>query len=202
MKNAIKVASLALCLVFMTAGEVRAQSRDWWFGATYQGALPGGDTKDFTEGFSWRNIGIEGRTLLKDNLSLGLYAGWNVFNDEVDGTISLGGADVSGYQSRFVNAIPLLATIHLYSSRRSGVRPYIGGGLGTYWVENRVELGLTGLESDNWHFGLAPEVGFAMPMQNNVAAYVSVKYNYAFEAGDVSHSYWTFGIGIATSDMY
>jgi len=202
MRNAIKVASLALFLVSMTTGELRAQSREWFTGVTYQGALPGGDTKEFAEGFSWRNIGIEGRTEIRDNLSAGLYVGWNVFNDETDETISVAGADVSGYQSRFVNALPILATMHLYSSKRSGVRPYIGAGIGTYWVEERLELGLTALEASNWHFGLAPEVGFVLPMQNQFASYFSVKYNYAFEAGGLTHSYWTFGIGIAASNRF
>ena len=204
MRNAIKVASLAFFLVSLSAGELNAQYQEWWTAITYQGGLAAGDTKEFTDEFSWRGLGLEARTMVKPNVSVGGFVGWNVFKGEEDGTISLGGADVSGFQSRFVNAVPLLVTAHVYSnsSRRDGMRPYIGGGIGTYWIENRLELGRTGLEVDNWHFGLTPEVGFILPAQNQVEGYFSVKYNYAFEAGGLTHSYWTFGIGIAASNRF
>jgi hypothetical protein len=202
MRNTIKVASLALFLVSTMAAEVNAQPQEWWGGVSYQGALPGGDTKLMADGFSWRGIGLEGRTSVRSNLSVGAFVGWNVFNDEVDGTISVAGADVSGFQSRFVNAVPLLATAHVYSGSKGGTRAYLGGGIGTYWVENRLELGQTALTSSNWHFGLAPEVGIILPKESFAAGFLSIKYNYAFESGGLAHSYWTFGIGIAGSNRF
>jgi hypothetical protein len=200
MKTAIKILSLALFLLPMTAGETNAQVQEWWTGITYQGALSAGDTKDIADQFSWRNVGIEGRTMVGPKMSVGVFAGWNVFNEETSGTISLAGVDVTGFQSRFVNAIPLLATVHLYSDRRNGPRPYLGGGVGTYWIENRLELGQTALEVDNWHFGLAPEFGIIFPTGGRLEGYLSAKYNYAFESGGITHSYWTFGIGLAGSN--
>ena len=135
--------------------------------------------------------------MINENASLGLFLGWNVFNDEVDGTIGLGGVDVSGFQSRYVNAVPMLATAHYYFGDRSGRSLYLGGGVGTYWIKNRLELGLTALTATSWHFGLAPEVGVTFPTRDLAEGYLSVKYNYAFEADGISHNYWTFGIGIA-----
>jgi outer membrane protein W len=204
MKNAIKVASLAFFLVSLSAGELNAQSQEWWTAITYQGGLPAGDTKEFTDEFSWRGLGLEGRTMVRPNVSVGGFVGWNTFTGEEDGTVSLGGADVSGFQSRFVNAVPLLVTAHFYSnsSRRDGMMPYLGAGIGTYWIENRLELGQTALTTDNWHFGLAPEIGFLFPMEGQLIGKLSAKYNYAFEAGGITHSYWTFGIGIAASNRY
>lgn len=202
MKNTIKVASLALFLLSMTAVDLSAQYNEWWGAISYQGSLPSGDTKTFSEPFSWRGIGLEGRTAVRSNVSVGGFVGWNVFNDELDGTVSLGGADISGFQSRFVNAMPLLATAHFYTGSRGDTRAYLGGGIGTYWIENRLELGRTALTTDNWHFGLAPEFGIILPRDRFAAGILSVKYNYAFEAGGITHSYWTFGIGFAASNAF
>jgi len=166
-----------------------------WGGMTYQTAMSSGDMTDFVDQFSWRNIGVEGRSMIGSNASVGLFFGWNVFNQEVDGTVELGAVDASGYQSRFVNALPLLATAHYYFGRASGPRTYVGAGVGTYWIENRLELGQTAITASNWHFGVAPEIGVIIPAQGMTDTYLSVKYNYASEAGDISRSYWTFGIG-------
>jgi outer membrane protein W len=198
MKYAIRVFSLALLMVLAGNAKASAQGQQWWWGFTYQAALSTGDTKDFVDQLSWRNFGIEGRSMIGQDASVGLFFGWNVFNQEVDGTIGLGAVDVSGYQSRFVNAVPMLATAHYYFGQRSGPRSYVGTGVGTYWIENRLELGQTAVTAQNWHFGLAPEVGVIIPTDAMAQTYLNVKYNYAFKAGDIQRSYWTFGIGFAT----
>ncbi len=202
MRNIIKVASLALFLLSTMAVDASAQYQEWWGAVSYQGSMPGGDTKDFTDSFSWRGIGLEGRTSIKSNVSVGGFVGWNVFSASTDDLISLGGADISGFQTRFVNAMPLLATAHIYSGSPGGVRTYLGGGIGTYWIENRLELGRTALTTSNWHFGLAPEIGVILPRDSFAAGFLSVKYNYAFEAGGIAHSYWTFGVGFAASNKF
>ena len=69
MNNAIRVGSLALFLVL--AGSAKAEAQEWWWGLTYQTALPSGDTKDIVDQFSWRNVGFEGRKMLKPNASVG-----------------------------------------------------------------------------------------------------------------------------------
>lgn len=197
MRNKIRVVALALFLLFAGNTEADAQAGEWWWGVTYQTALTAGDTKDFVDQFSWRNVGVEGRTMINRDTSVGLFFGWNVFNEEVDGTVSLSGVDATGYQSRYVNALPMLVTVHRYLGERSGLRLFLGGGIGTYWIENRFSLGRTSLTVSNWHFGLAPEVGVTFPTQGLMEGYLSVKYNYASEAGDLKHNYWTFGIGFA-----
>ncbi len=198
MKNAIRVGSLALFLVL--AGSAKAEAQEWWWGLNYQTALPSGDTKDFVDQFSWRNVGFEGRAMLKPNASVGLFFGWNVLHDELDGTIALSGVDVSGFSSRFVNAVPVLATAHYYFGDSSRRRLYVGGGIGTYYIENRLEMGVSALTSTNWHFGFAPEVGVTFPTQEFGEGYFSDKYNYAAESDNLTHSYWTFGLGFAVGD--
>jgi hypothetical protein len=195
MRMPSRVILVALFLGFAGVGEAEAQA-NWWWGATYQGALGAGDTKELVEAFSWRNFGVDGRLMVKKNTSVGLYAGWNVFHDQGEGMISLGGADLSGMQHRYVNAVPLLLTAHLYTGTVGGRGGFLGIGAGAYWVENRLEVGMSSLSSTNWHAGIAPEVGIFLPIEGSLDGYLSVKYNYAFENGGIQPAYWTFGIGV------
>ena len=169
-----------------------------WSGGTYQAALSQGDTELFADGLEWRNFGLDFRKMVSPQASIGFFTGWHTFNNQEDGLLSFDQVDVSGLQRRFLNAFPLLLTGHWYlqDARRGGA--FVGLGAGTYWIENRVEVGRTSLSTDEWHFGVAPEVGWALDTASGLAPYLSVRYNYAFEAGDFSHSWWTFGIGIAT----
>ena len=198
MKNAIRTLALAFFLLFAGNTAAEAQNGQTWWALTYQTALATGDTKTFTDDFSWRNVGLEGRSFLNSNLSIGGFIGWNVLNSELDGTVSLGSVDVSGYQSRYINAFPMLLTAHYYMGQRGGSRPYIGAGVGTYYVENRLDMGLTAVTVTNWHFGFAPEVGVMIPTAGYSEAHLSAKYNYAASSGDITRSYWTFGIGFGT----
>ena len=129
-------------------------------------------------------------------MSVGLYFGWNVFAETTDTLISFSGFDVSGVQYRYINAFPIMATAHYYFGRRRGIRPYLGGGLGTYHSKYRLEIGQVAFESNQWHLGVAPEVGVIIPVSWNARVMLNARYNYGLKSNDVTLTYWTFGIGI------
>ena len=184
--------ALSLTLVLSAGGS----AQQWFWGFEYMVSSSAGDTKDFSSEFSWRNFGIEGRNLIEDNFSVGPYFGWNVFAQKTDTLISFAGADVNGTQFHYVNAFPVMATGHYYFGRRRGVRPYLGVGLGTYYVEKRLEIGTVAFQTRDWHLGVMPDVGVIIPVNYNVRAMLNVRYNYGFPAGGNKVTYWTFGIGI------
>ena len=202
------IASLALVLV--CSGEAKAQ--DWWWGITYNmsatSSLPTNSDSDvnFIEDFSFRGIGIEARYVPSrdKNYSFGFNFSWNVLNERNEfgserNTISLPGADITGTQLRFLNSIPLLANASYYFGDRGGIRPYVGVNAGTYYIERRVEIGVSAITQDNWHFGWAPEVGLVVPLgRPEVAMLFAVRYNWAFSAGGTGdQKYWGFNIGFA-----
>ena len=197
LKARLRSTLLAVALgVFLTAAPSEAQTR-WWSGFTYQVSMGQQDTELFSDNPSWRNFGLDFRALVQPRVSVGLYTGWHTFDRRVDGTLSLGGVDVSGLQRRYANVFPLLATGHYYlGSGRT--RPFLGLGVGTYWIENKVEVGLSSITDSNWHLGLAPELGVILPIGRGPSTYLSVRYNHAFESGDFQHAFWTFGVGIGT----
>ncbi len=203
--RSLGVAAVA-ALLAIGASARGARAQDWWFGFTYGAAVPTSDTKSFTDqSASWRNFGVEGRRALDDHFALGFSVGWNVFDDKTTETASFDGIDVTGTQFRYVNSFPLLLTAHYYIGRRiaayrSGVRAFVGAGVGAYVIENRVDIGLFSLSKTNWHPGVAPEAGLVWKASGPWALSLSGRYNYAAESNDVKHAYWTFSAGIAWSN--
>jgi opacity protein-like surface antigen len=171
-------------------------------------SLPGGSDGDinFVEVFSFRGIGIEARYVPERgaNYSFGFSGSWNVLNEKNDfgserNTIGLPGADVTGTQLRYINSIPLLANASYYFGDRGGIRPYLGINAGTYYLERRIEIGVSAIQDDGWHFGWAPEAGVVVPLgRPEVALLANVRYNWAFSAGGSGdQKYWGFNIGFA-----
>ena len=202
------IASLALIVVF--SGE--AQAQDWWWGITYQmsaaSSLPGNSDSsvNFIEDFSFRGFGIDARYVPERGAkySFGFNANWNVLNEKNDfgterNTISLPTADITGTQLRYFNSIPVLANASYYFGERGGIRPYLGLNAGTYYIERRVDIGVSAIVDDAWHFGWAPEAGIVVPLgRPEVAMLFNVRYNWAFSSGGTGdQKYWGFNIGIA-----
>ena len=80
---------------------------------------------------------------------------------------------------------------------------YLGVNAGTYYIERRTDFSVVSAVTDNWHFGLAPEIGVAIPVRPALAAVLSTRYNYAFASGNVDdQAYVSFGLGLAWSHGY
>jgi outer membrane protein W len=174
----------------------RAAAQDWLWSVTYGPTVPSGQTKDFINtSTAWRNIGLEGRKIMSENTTVGLAFGWNVFATKTGELISFRQIDISGEQFRYVNSFPLLLTGHYYFGQPDGIRPYVGGGVGAYYAEERLEIGLTALTADAWHFGLAPEAGLIVPIGWRARAMLQARYNWALKANEIEHTYWGFNVG-------
>jgi opacity protein-like surface antigen len=187
-----------MALLLLLSGE--AARGDDFVGLTWDTALPAGDLSDYISEFSLRGFTFEGRHFLREDLSVGLSLNYNVFHENTDELIRLENRDISGSQFRVVYSIPLLATAHYYINwdYYQKVEPYVGLGVGAYRMERRLDIGVYGDREKNWHFGLAPEVGLAIPLDFSKSVYFNVKYNHAFAAGGIGpYAYWGFNIGAA-----
>jgi len=192
-KRALFVIPIALLL---SSG---AQAQSFFWGVSYGMSTPFSDTKEFTEGTSWRNMGIDLLAVVNPNTTVGVSFGWNVFNDTTSAVSSVDGVDIHGTQFRYINSLPILLNFRRYMGTRGGTRPYIGLGVGPHLMKERVDIGLWTISDNIWHFGVAPEVGVVVPMGPVVKGFINAKYHYAAAAGDAgrSHSYLGFNIGFA-----
>ncbi len=185
---------LALC-----AGAVNAD--DAIGVVTYDVSVPLADMKDFIDKTSWRGFGLEGRWLVKPNITLGLMWHWNTFNQTTDELLDIENGNVSGNQFRVLYGSPLMATAFWYPKSpldNPSFMPYLGLGVGAIWMKERLEIGIVALEESSWHFGVTPEVGVMVPVGYYTNFIAGARYNYAFESGDSPEYQWfTLSVGFA-----
>ncbi len=165
-----------------------------WLGS-YNVSIPLSDTKDYIGQTSWLGFTVEARHFLKPNATVGLLTGWTTIYNKSYRVSQTGSTTVSGVQARYLNIFPLLANGYFYFGDRDTPSFYLGGGVGTYWIERRTEVGLYAFTENDWHFGVAPEIGIAFP-HGRTSIVLSARYNHAFAAGSVNQQSWlSLGLG-------
>lgn len=192
----MKKSITAICLVLFVAAPACAQ--DWFWGATWGMSMADGATREYISSTSFRNFGLEGRKFVAPNTSVGVSFNWTVLNEKTVKTSQIPGGAISGTQFRYINAFPLLLTAHKYFGDDESKMLYVGGGIGAYAVKRRTEIGLFAVDTDSWHFGLAPEVGFLMPLGWRAKGFLNARYHLTSESEGFDYQWWDFRIGIVT----
>ena len=189
---------LLLSLLVLVGSSTFAQGGGIW---NFQWAIgfPIGETRDFLDQTSFRGFAIEGRGYVTDRLTVGGRGAWQTFyqnNGWV--TTNEGNTAFTGYNRRYINAIPLTINSHYYFGYGL-VLPYAGLGLGGYFIEQRSYTGIYYTRQRAWHFGIAPEIGVVVPFGNsNTGLNVAFKYQYAAKTKDTDAVSWLeLDIGIS-----
>ena len=185
---------LALVLLATLATGALAESS---FGMSWNPSVPVGNTADFAGGFAWRGASLEWRNFVRSDWAVGADIGWNVMTDSFEGTVTEGDLTVTGKKWNYINALPIhLTAFKYFSSDRRERRLYAGLGVGANWMEYRQDFGFYAFEETQWHFTLAPEVGFLMPW-NSWVGYLGVRYQHAFASGNIDNDqgWFDFKIG-------
>ena len=201
--KAIKLKSIIILYLLLS---VNLFAQDFLTGLTYSISVPTGETSDFISNTSFKGLSIDLRKFFSHNASVGFLVGWSTFEEETNETISTIVGDVSGAQSRLINSFPVMITTDYYFGEGREFRPFIGIGVGMYYFYQQLKQVGENLESNKWHFGVAPEVGFVYLLES-VYAFVNARYNYAFSAeneitkNSTPQSYLTFNIGFAYTPL-
>ncbi len=185
----------ALLVSISLASPASAQRGDWLWDFQYSTVLGTGDTSDFADGFSWRGATVGVQKVLGPGLSVGLQSGWHVLSEESSGTLQFPGGAITGTAFRYVNSIPVLLTGDYRFQTGGEIQPFLGAGIGTYWIENRTEAGVFAIEDSNWHFGLMGEAGLAWIRPNDTAFTLAARYNWGLESNGIERPYFTFSVG-------
>jgi len=197
-KNKILLTSIFVVLIgFSSFGQGGGiWNFDWNMG------FPMGSTKDFIGQPTFRGFSIEGRSFVTENITVGGIGAWNVFYENLGWvTDKTGDYATYGYKRRYLNVMPLMVTAHYYFSQGS-IQPYIGAGVGTYYIESRDFLGIYYIQGKDWHFGIAPEVGVVMPFANsNTGVNINFKYNMAAKTKSEQAYSW-LGINVGISYLF
>ncbi len=156
-----------------------------------------GEARDYISNASFRGMTLDGRSFLNEKVSLGGSVNWATFFENPDyNTFTHGPMAFTGTQNRYINAFPVLFTAHYYFNEFEAMsRVYIGGGIGTYKIVRRTDMGVYRVEDSNWHIGFAPEIGVLFPFAKGQSINVNLKFNYAIAADETIDYQW-FGLSV------
>lgn len=156
-----------------------------------------GEAADFANNISPRGFDFESNYFFREDMSVGVVVGWNLFREKVVGeTLSYGELAITGTQFRYLNTTPINLNIKKYFIAND-FSPYIGVGLGTAYAKKSTDIGVLSLSDDKWLFNIAPEIGFLYELTSRNVYSVKIKYNYSPKAGDFSSvSYLSLGLGV------
>jgi len=188
-----------LALITLALG-ANAQSKS---NLHYSIGIPMGDTKDFISKTSWRGVLFEYEKLIQPNIGVGFQFGWNTFYEaKPRGTYIIENGAITSNQYRYLNSIPLQVTGKYYfTGDDSNVRPFIGLGAGTNYMEQRNDNGLFSAVDKGWVMALTPKAGVLFPFSYSASLSVSLDYNMTFETSKVPQQSW-LGINVGFSWDY
>lgn len=210
MKNTRTSLSLAV-VVGVLAGMMllsvqTASAQRYLTSVNYSMGFATGRMSEYVPGTSFSGMTIDIRYMQQDRTFFGLALGWHYYSDLMRNALSqVGSSTVYGSQVRTVNTFPILASAGLFlDDGSSNVHPYAALNVGTYSINQRLEIGLVQINNNNWHFGVAPEVGMTVDVDRNTTFHVQTRYNYALSSGtalngssDNSYGWWDVNIGFA-----
>lgn len=153
---------------------------------------------DYIDEWSWRGMSFEGRTMIREGISLGLGFNFNRFDQTKSNVVRQiqGGGTISAPVFRYVDDLGIKALIHGYLAR-GPLLPYVGVGIGGVWTyaySQTVDIGDT---DDSFSFIVSPEVGLIYTVSRgatSIGLNLAVRYNYTTaDFGNVSDAQWING---------
>ncbi|NEU09584.1 outer membrane beta-barrel protein [Flavihumibacter sp. R14] len=168
----------------------------------YQVGLP--SNGDFLSETSWRGGTLDYRRMIKPNLSVGISASWNSFEEYIPPTTYQkpdGTGAVTSDLIRTFYTVPITATVHYYKPA-TGVTPYVGLGLGTQYSDERHFANIYQFSAESWGFVVKPEVGLIKQFNSDIGAFLNVSYNYNTVGSEIfndqdSWQHFAFTLGLA-----
>jgi outer membrane protein W len=179
-----KIKYIIIMLSLVSASGLFAQSG--YLAATYNTAIPLGNSKDFISNASFRGFGVDGGYYVTKNLSVGLSFSWNGFYEDFPyQTYEVGTISITGLMWRYTNLFPLLATVKYYVPTGIEFQPYFGLGVGTVITNTTTDFGIYSNTYRAWTFGLTPEVGFLYWFNSQTGIKLDATYNWSTKADNI-----------------
>ena len=182
----IKSIVIIIITVLITSSSFAQQKGKYMASIYYNMSFALGRTTDFIDAPSFAGVSFDGKQFISNNTAVGLLFGWNVFSKENTGLQTFPSGAIYGNTASYLNALPFLASVTYFpnTSRSAKTKFYMTGYVGAYNILSQVSIGVTEIESNNWHFGLAPEIGVYYQAGRTTNLTLSTRYNYAFSSGD------------------
>jgi hypothetical protein len=194
---------IMIILVFLIG--YTSYSQDYTITVNYNVSIPTGDILNIMKSTSPQGFDVTYRKFIGDHLTVGGMAGMALFFHQFTGTthVTKYNLDVTGTQNRYFYSVPIMANVgySFIDDQTPGLKPFIGLNLGTYYVSQQYDYGVNQFSSNNWSFGVAPEIGI-MANINSFNMMISGRYNYGtpqmnkITDSKISLSYFSINFGI------
>jgi len=195
-----KVTKILLITLFLVSG-LRAQDL---LGISYDLSIPTQDTKKFVSNISVVGFGLDARKMTHGKYSYGVTFHWNSFTDDRLERVNTESGNTITIDDRSMESFPLLVNSHYYFfSEVESFRPFFGGNIGTYFIITRRFVDGVKRSDTNWHFGLAPDIGFMLHFMQDVHVMFTLRYNYAFKTGgSPAQTYFSILFGFVSVSLF
>jgi hypothetical protein len=127
---------------------------------------------------------------------------WNIFHQEIErSTWTFDDIAITSRNWRYTHTVPLSLNAHFNPLRNEGnkLQMFIGGGLGTSYINQEVWAGFYTFRHETWTFHAYPEIGLRWVMSDQTALLFSTQFMYmpgaSWTGGDVT--YWNFKLGFS-----
>lgn len=137
---------------------------------------------NFISDTSYRGFGFEGRSMVRDRVSVGLGFDFNRYS-QTDSLITQPtqtGGTISGPVYRYADQFALKGLVHTYFGE-GALRPYAGVGIGGVWSYSYTQTGDLSRADDGFDFIVSPEVGLtwtAAKGASSAGLNLAVRYNW------------------------
>lgn len=189
---------ILLSLLFL-AGTIGVKAQGGLTSIQYTVAFPTGDMKDFIGKTSWRGVNFDYRRSFTENWLAGFSIGYQLFYEaKENATIERGTMTLYGNQYRYINSCPMTANLQYSFKPGEMVNPYAGLGVGTFFRETVMDIGLYRYSDETWHFAVRPEVGVVYEPEPGVGVILNAKYMAGFKTKDMdAANYISLNLGVA-----
>ncbi len=194
------IARLALASALLLGGLARAQSDapvTWdtyrpnqtiWL-MTWEITGPIGDFGKYIDDTSLRGFSFEGRSFVRNNVSVGLSFSWNRFYQTFDNaSMPISNGTASGPLYRYADMFAIRGLGHYYFMK-GPLQPYAGLGMGGVWDYAYQQV--ADLQSTQSHFDfiLSPEVGFLYTaVRGGTSIGLNVAFRYTYTTAKVGYN--------------
>jgi hypothetical protein len=168
----------------------------------YGPSIPVGKSSEYIDKLSWRGFNMEAGAFVTRNISVGAafswYGSYKSYPYQTYENIQGTAITITGHQWRYENVYPLVAVFKYYIPlKNKKLRPFIGAGLGPYFINRSLDFGIYSRGKNDTQFGFYPELGLSYWMKGGYAFSLDAKYNYSIKTNDLpSHSNIAINLGL------
>jgi hypothetical protein len=142
----------------------------------------GSFSDDFVDETSWRGFSFEARSMVKEQVSIGIGFTYNRF-DQTRSNVTLqtdSGGTLSGPVYRYADQLAVKGLGHFYLGH-GALQPYLGVGLGGVWTYSYSQIADLANTDDGFEFIASPEVGLMLTAAKGASSLglnVAFRYNW------------------------